>query len=413
MGEPGSGLRPQRESDAETTSIVRVVTTSATMVRPVSATLWRPSMEEPTMTPPNRKRRSNETVQSSAPKRRLTNNDPSPPGASVNVTLRERILSESEAEITSIVHVVDDRCHVFDSTAEAEPFFFQGQWARASLVKPNKDQTFMLDHFFDETNGIVYLFDTPTKDMLTALLEGCNSSVFADIATGAGNTIAVLGSEECPVVDSRTAIEWYERVDKHRVEGQTFDVAVAYSEASNKVVRHLLCPDLAKAIAISNLTIHKVTEGGSLFELLLNANKKGTQYATDANATPSWSHANFQICATQTDNATNMSKEIRLLKIGSVELARSEGTVAVRWNIKHWMSEGMKLHMSFLVLANCIDTLSKNGMQQTLHRASKLTHILKDSLGSSSSTLIIAAVTLRKLSYTDTYNIVMYAERAI
>lgn len=374
------------------------------------------------MAPPlNRKRRSNETAQS-APKRRRSGNNTPAPGARVNVAVRVRPHSEREAETASIVRVVDDRCLVFDPKAEAEPFYFQGQRACGGLIKPNKDQTFMFDQVFDENKDNDYVFEHTTKEMLTTLLEGCNCSVFAYGATGAGKTFTMLGSEECPGVVSLTASELYRRVDKLRSEGQSCDVAVAYLEVYNEVVRDLLCPngpslvvrdDPNKGIAISNLSIHKVKESGALFELLLKGNRNRTQHATDANSESSRSHAIFQVYVTQTENVTSTSKGIRVSKMSFVDLAGSERAAAVSRNIKDRMREGTKINLSLLALGNCIDALSKGGAQRVPYRGSKLTHILKDSLGGTCRTLMIAAVSPSKLSYTETHNTLKYAERAM
>ncbi|KAH8030654.1 hypothetical protein HPB51_010588 [Rhipicephalus microplus] len=369
----------------------------------------------------NRKRRSTETA-SSAPKRRRSGNNPPSPGARVNVAVRVRPLSERESETSSIVRVVDNRCLVFDPKAEAEPFYFQGQRACGGLVKPNKDQTFMFDQVFDEDKDNEFVFEHTTKEMLTTLLDGCNCSVFAYGATGAGKTFTMLGSEECPGVVSLTASELYRRVDKLRSEGQSCDVAVAYLEVYNEVVRDLLCPngpslvvrdDPAKGIAISNLSIHKVKESGALFELLLKGNRNRTQHATDANSESSRSHAIFQVYVTQTENVTSTSKGIRVSKMSFVDLAGSERAAAVNKNVKDRIREGTKINLSLLALGNCIDALSKGGTQRVPYRGSKLTHILKDSLGGTCRTLMIAAVSPSKLSYTDTHNTLKYAERAM
>ncbi|XP_050047757.1 uncharacterized protein [Dermacentor andersoni] len=376
-----------------------------------------------TMAPPSRKRRSNETAQPSAPKRRRSGNNPPSPGARVNVAVRVRPLGDREAETSSIIRVVDDRCLVFDPKAEAEPFYFQGQQVCApGLVKPNKDQTFMFDQVFDDTKDNQYVYEHTTKDMLTTLLEGCNCCVFAYGPTGAGKTHTMLGSEECPGVITLTVGELYRQVEKLRSEGQTCDVAVAYMEVYNEVVRDLLCPngptlvvrdDPAKGIKISNLTIHKVKEADALFELLLKGSKNRTQHATDANAVSSRSHAIFQVYVTQTENVTSTSKGIRVSKMSFIDLAGSERAAAINRNVKERIREGSKINLSLLALGNCIDALSKSGPHRVPYRGSKLTHILKDSLGGTCRTLMIAAVAPSRASYTDTHNTLKYAERAM
>ncbi|XP_077530584.1 uncharacterized protein LOC144142759 isoform X2 [Haemaphysalis longicornis] len=367
------------------------------------------------------KRRSNEGAPPPvAPKRRRSG--PAPPSNRVNVAVRVRPLNEREVDSASVVRVVDEACLVFDPAEEAEPFYFQGQRACGGLVRPNKNQTFMFDKVFDESKDNMYIYEHTTKDMLKTLLDGCNCSVLAYGATGAGKTFTMLGSEECPGVVSLTVSELYRRVDELQSEGQKCDVAVAYFEVYNEVVRDLLCPggsplvvrdDPSKGIVISNLSTHRVKEADALLELLLRGNRNRTQHATDANAESSRSHAIFQVYVSQTENVTGTSKNIRASKMSFVDLAGSERAAAVSRNNGARLREGTKINLSLLALGNCIDALSKNGAQRVQYRNSKLTHILKDSLGGTCQTLMIAAVSPSKLSFSETHNTLKYAERAM
>ncbi|KAH8033570.1 hypothetical protein HPB51_014350 [Rhipicephalus microplus] len=96
-----------------------------------------------------------------------------------------------------------------------------------------------------------------------------------------------------------------------------------------------------------------------------------------------------------------------------VDLAGSERVAAVTKDIKDQIREGTKVHLSLLTLGNCFDALSEGGAQRVPYRDSKLTHILKDSLGGTCRTLLMAFVSPSKLSYTDTHNTLKYAERAM
>ncbi|XP_075547304.1 kinesin-like protein KIF18A [Dermacentor variabilis] len=394
-------VRLPSDRDSETASIVCVAITPASVVRLTPATSRYPTMEESTIVPPNR--RSNENAQSSALKRRQSNKDPSSPWAWVDVAVRLRLLSDRGSETTSILRVVDDRCHVLNPKAEAESFYFQEQRRCEDLVKPNEDQGFMFGQFFDEKKYNVYAFDSTNKDMLAMRFEGRNCSVYTRISTCAGKTFAMLGSEECPGVVSFTASRLHQRVDKFRSEGQTCDVAVADLEVYNRVVLDLLSLGPAKTIAVLNLTKHKVKEDGTLLELILRGNTNRKRHVTDANAESSWSHAIFQIYMALTEYVTITSKEIGV-SLYSSDLASSEGTAAVSRNTKDQMREGTTLNLSLLALGNCADTRSKNGRQKVLYHDSKLTHILKDSLGASCNTLMIGTATALKLSATERYN---------
>ncbi|KAH8009720.1 hypothetical protein HPB51_019031 [Rhipicephalus microplus] len=139
---------------------------------------------------PNRKQRFADTAQS-APKRRRTGDNPPSPWARVNVAVRVRLLNERESETSSIVRIVDDRCLVFYRKAEAEPSYFQGQWACGGLVNVSKDQAFMFDQVFHEDKDNECVFQHTNKEMLTTFVDGCNCSVFAYSATGAGKTFTM------------------------------------------------------------------------------------------------------------------------------------------------------------------------------------------------------------------------------
>ncbi|KAH7932611.1 hypothetical protein HPB51_029199 [Rhipicephalus microplus] len=309
-------------------------------------------------------------------------NNPPSPWARVNVAVRVRPLNERESE--TVQHrlrcVGDDRCLGLNPKAVAESVNFRGQQACAGVVKPHKDYTFMFDKVFGEDKNSKYNCERTTKEMLTTLLDGYYCSVFAYGATGTGKTFTMLGSEDCPGLVSLTASELYRCVDRLRSNSQSCDVAVAYMEVCNEVVRDLLCPkgpslvvrdDPAKSIAISNLSIHN------------------------------------------TENVTSTSKEIRVSKVSFVDLAGSERVAAGNKDIKDQIREGTKVHLSLLTLGNCFDALSKGGAQWVPYQDSKVTHILKDSLGGTCRTLLMAFVSPSKLSYTDTHNTLKYAVRAM
>ncbi|XP_065286873.1 kinesin-like protein KIF18A [Dermacentor albipictus] len=394
-------VRLPSDRDSQTASIVCVVITPASMVRPTPATSRYATTQESTMVPPNR--RSNGTAQSSGLKRRQSNKDPPSPWARSNVAVRVRLLSDRGSEIASIVRVGDDRCHVFDPRGEAESFQFQEQRTCGVLVKPNEGQGFFFGQFFDETKYNVCAFESTTKDMLTMLIEGCDCSVYTRISTVTSKTFPMLGSKECPGVVSFIASELYQRADKLQSEGQTCDVAVAYLEVYNNVVRDLLYLDPAKTIALLNLTKNKVNDAGTLPQLLLKGNKSRTHHVTDVNAESAWSHAICQRYVALAEYVTSPSKEIRA-SMCSGDVASLEGAAAACRNIKDQIREGAKLNLSLLSLGNCIDACSKNWTQQGPYQDSKLTHILKDSLGTSSKTLLIGTATALKFSSTGTYN---------
>lgn len=80
------------------------------------------------------------------------------------------------------------------------------------------------------------------------------------------------------------------------------------------------------------------------------------------------------------------------------------------------MIEGANINRSLLSLGNCInalvDNMKKGAKNHIPYRDSKLTRLLKDSLGGNSRTVMIANISPGNDSYEDTHNTLKYANRA-
>jgi kinesin family protein 18/19 len=96
-----------------------------------------------------------------------------------------------------------------------------------------------------------------------------------------------------------------------------------------------------------------------------------------------------------------------------IDLAGSErGTVTENRGIR--LREGAKINQSLLALANCINALgdkTKKGFFVP-YRDSKLTRMLKDSLGGNCKTVMISCVSPGSSSFEETLNTLKYANRA-
>ena len=147
--------------------------------------------------------------------------------------------------------------------------------------------------------------------------------------------------------------------------------------------------------------------------LLFMGNKRRTTEATNANLTSSRSHAVFQILVNSTSRVKNTEQETLSGKLSLIDLAGSErGTVTENRGIR--LREGAKINQSLLALANCINALgdkSKKGFFVP-YRDSKLTRLLKDSLGGNCKTVMISCVSPASSQFEETINTLKYANRA-
>lgn len=80
------------------------------------------------------------------------------------------------------------------------------------------------------------------------------------------------------------------------------------------------------------------------------------------------------------------------------------------------MIEGANINRSLLALGNCINALHENTTKDKSnfipYRDSKLTRLLKDSLGGNCRTVMIANIAGAHHSFEETHNTLKYANRA-
>lgn len=148
--------------------------------------------------------------------------------------------------------------------------------------------------------------------------------------------------------------------------------------------------------------------------LLRIGNKNRTTESTDANDTSSRSHAILQIMIEFKDRTSGIETEMNYSKLSMIDLAGSERATSTG-NKGARMQEGAAINKSLLALGNCINALatSKPGERPYIpYRDSKLTRLLKDSLGGNCRTIMIANLSPSSASYEDSHNTLLYANRA-
>ncbi|XP_061378033.1 kinesin-like protein KIF18A isoform X2 [Danaus plexippus] len=339
--------------------------------------------------------------------------------ANIRVVVRVRPLNDREKEQNNriVVDVVDDKMLVFDPKEEMRPFFYQGvqQPNKNFLKRSNKELKFVFDHVCSQNSTNHDVFEIATKDMLNSLMEGYNCSVFVYGATGAGKTFTMIGNKEHPGITYLTMEHLFYTINSFEKDRE-FDIGVSYIEVYNENVYDLLKPsstplqlreDSKYGVMVAGLTLNNIKTARELLNMLENGNKNRTQHPTDANAESSRSHAVFQVYVKM---RYKTSSQLRLVKLSMIDLAGSERASATGC-VGERFKEGANINKSLLSLGNCINKLA-DGSSYIPYRDSKLTRLLKDSLGGNCKTVMIANVSPSSISYEDTYNTLKYAARA-
>ncbi|XP_066119519.1 kinesin-like protein KIF18B isoform X1 [Saccopteryx bilineata] len=339
----------------------------------------------------------------------------------VVVRVRPPTPRELESQRRPVIQVVDKQVLVFDPE-EPDGGYLGLKWGSIhdGSRKKGKDLTFVFDRVFGEAATQQDVFQHTTHKILDSFLQGYNCSVFAYGATGAGKTHTMLGREGDPGIMYLTTMELYRRLEALQEEKQ-FEVLISYQEVYNEQIHDLLEPkgplaireDPDKGVVVQGLSFHQPATAEQLLEMLTRGNRNRTQHPTDANATSSRSHAIFQIFVKQQDRVPGLTQALRVAKMSLIDLAGSERASSTQARGER-LREGANINRSLLALINVLNALAdaKGRKSHVPYRDSKLTRLLKDSIGGNCRTVMIAAISPSGLTYEDTYNTLKYANRA-
>lgn len=198
---------------------------------------------------------------------------------------------------------------------------------------------------------------------------------------------------------------------------KSYKVKISYLEIYNEQVIDLLVDksqslmiveDPNKGVVVPDITEYSVGTSDQVINLIILGNSRRTMAATGANQFSSRSHAILQFNVEQKNKSRD---ELIVSKLMLVDLAGSERGGLER-GIRR--EEGANINKSLLALGNCINILSDKTKKGSFvpYRDSKLTRLLKDSLGGNISTIMIACVSPSPLTYDETLNTLKYASRA-
>ncbi|KAF2469009.1 kinesin-domain-containing protein [Lindgomyces ingoldianus] len=323
--------------------------------------------------------------------------------------------------IRSVIKVVDEKCLIFDPP-EDNPV----QRFSRSVVGPQgkrvKDQTFAFDRVFDEntTQGDVY--EATTRNLLDSVLDGYNATVFAYGATGCGKTHTITGTASQPGIIFLTMQELFEKIQDVQEQRAT-EVTLSYLEIYNETIRDLLVPggskqtlmlreDANQAVSVAGLSSHHPQNVQEVMDMIVRGNEYRTMSPTEANATSSRSHAVLQINVSSKDRNASVNEPHTMATLSIIDLAGSERASATK-NRGERLIEGANINKSLLALGSCINALCDPRKRNHVpYRNSKLTRLLKFSLGGNCRTVMIVCVSPSSAHFDETQNTLRYANRA-
>ncbi|KAE9119760.1 Kinesin-like protein [Phytophthora fragariae] len=300
-------------------------------------------------------------------------------------------------------------------------------------------RTFTFDRVFGEHATQTDVFSAVGAPITQACLEGYNGTIFAYGQTGSGKTFTMQGPDD--VIDADAPSLTQDQLALRGLVPRVFDYLFANVVAADNVQHSFACSFLE----IYNERVYDLLDGGSakdaaglqlrengrkgvhvegLIESVVTSSKKAAELMTvgaqnrrvgqtSMNRESSRSHSVF-ILQLQSKETSPEGTKIRTSRFNLVDLAGSErqrSTDAAGERLK----EAGSINKSLSALGNVIMGLSEQSVGKHRHvhyRDSKLTFLLKDSLGGNSKTFMVATISPAEDSAFETLSTLKFAQRA-
>ncbi|KAM5274440.1 kinesin-like protein KIF19 [Ctenodactylus gundi] len=330
------------------------------------------------------------------------------------VALRVRPINVAELEegASLIAHKVDEQMVVLMDPMEDPDDILRAHRSR--------EKSYLFDVAFDFTATQEMVYQATTKGLIEGIISGYNATVFAYGPTGCGKTYTMLGTDHEPGIYVRTLNDLFHAIEETSSDME-YEVSMSYLEIYNEMIRDLLNPSLGYLdlredskgmIQVAGITEVSTINANEIMQLLTKGNRQRTQEPTAANRTSSRSHAVLQVAVRQRSRLKSVLQEVRQGRLFMIDLAGSERASQTQ-NRGQRMKEGAHINRSLLALGNCINALSDKGSHKYVnYRDSKLTRLLKDSLGGNSRTVMIAHISPASTAFEESRNTLTYAGRA-
>src|SRR3954451_14341494 len=216
--------------------------------------------------------------------------------------------------------------------------------------------------------------------------------------------------------------ELFERISDLQEE-KVIEISLSYLEIYNETIRDLLVPggskqglmlreDANQTVSVAGLTSHHPRDVQEVMDMIVQGNEYRTVSPTAANATSSRSHAVLQVNVAQKDRNADVNEPHTMATLSIIDLAGSE-RASVTKNRGERLLEGANINKSLLALGSCINALCDPRKKNHVpYRNSKLTRLLKFSLGGNCKTVMIVCVSPSSSHFDETKNTLRYANRA-
>ncbi|GLT38881.1 hypothetical protein SLA2020_130990 [Shorea laevis] len=339
----------------------------------------------------------------------------------VQVLLRCRPLSEDEQR-SNVPRVISCNEHKREVTV------------LQNVANKQVDRIFTFDKVFGPKAQQRTIYDQAVVPIVNEVLDGFNCTVFAYGQTGTGKTYTMEGGMRNKGGDLPAEAGVIPRAvrqifDTLEAQNADYSMKVTFLELYNEEITDLLAPDDNSrcledkqrkpislmedgkgCVVVRGLEEEAVYSANEIYNLLERGAAKRRTADTLLNKRSSRSHSVFSITVYIKEAAVGDEDLIKCGKLNLVDLAGSEN-ISRSGARDSRAREAGEINKSLLTLGRVINALVEHSAHIP-YRDSKLTRLLRDSLGGKTKTCIIATISPSAHSLEETLSTLDYAYRA-
>ncbi|KAL0733664.1 hypothetical protein Bca4012_009874 [Brassica carinata] len=279
----------------------------------------------------------------------------------------------------------------------------------------NSKKSFKFDRVYTPKDGQVDVF-ADASPMVVSVLDGYNVCIFAYGQTGTGKTFTMEGTPQNRGVNYRTVEQLFEIANERR-ETISYNISVSVLEVYNEQIRDLLATSPAsKKLEIKQsfdgshhvpgLVEAKVENINEVWNVLQAGSNARAVGSNNVNEHSSRSHCMLSIMV----KAKNlMNGDCTKSTLWLVDLAGSERLAKTDVQGER-LKEAQNINRSLSALGDVIYALATKS-SHIPYRNSKLTHLLQDSLGGDSKTLMFVQISPSEHDVSETLSSLNFATR--
>lgn len=340
----------------------------------------------------------------------------------------------------------------------AQPVIIQAADAGVDVQQSSDLAIYTFNEVFGQDAQQADVYERAVKQCVTSVTAGINATVFAYGQTGTGKTHTMFGDQHDEVQaglaprcvndifaslhgEQEEEIKQADLVDPSQAEAddgnvsdsdtqvgdieQTSQVFLSILQIYNEVVTDLLVDkqdplkikmDSQKNFFADGLSQHQVSEPAEVHALIKKAYKNRAQSATNMNEVSSRSHMLLTLTVSRFDerDASYSIAKLNLVDLAGSERVKASGATGAR------LTEACHINLSLFTLARIVHSLEEaskdtkkasSAASSANYRDSKLTMLLKDSIGGNCQTTMFACLSPSADFCTESNNTLSFAHR--